>query len=210
MNSLFWHFSWPLYCDVLSTFKMHKSQHIFSMMLILAWLKRTKWGLSGIAFFPRFLSFIVFAISKSPQGYASAALQHAQLGKKAGCHFCELAAAERRGKMTQSSEKWFGWWGWGLMRGRLQRSPAPRQMCLGVTLHPQPNESPNRCLTSGPGCHASQTHTCTHQPCKDMHTHCTIYHYIRKSGSTRGQTKALMFTLMWLWPKIPREISLYL
>lgn len=55
--------------------------------------------------------------------------------------------------------------------GRLQGSPAPRQMCLGVTPHPQPNESPNRCLTSRPGCHASQTHTCTHQPCKGMHTH---------------------------------------
>lgn len=47
-------------------------------------------------FFPRFLSFIVFAISKSPQGYASAALQRAQLGKKAGCHFCELEAVQRR------------------------------------------------------------------------------------------------------------------
>ena len=46
-------------------------------------------------FFPRFLSFIMFAISKSPQGYASAALQRAQLWKEAGCHFCELAMVEK-------------------------------------------------------------------------------------------------------------------
>lgn len=107
--------------------------------------------------------------------------------------------------MTQSSDKGFGWWSWGLTRGRLQGSPAPRQMCLGVTSHPQQNESPNRCLTSRPGCHASHTHTCTHQPCKAMHTHGTIYYYIGKSGSTRGQTKALTFTLLWLWPKITKQ-----
>lgn len=126
--------------------------------------KRTKRGLSGIAFFfPRFLSFIVFAISKSPQGYASAALQPAQLGgKKAGCHFCELAVVEKReNDAIIRKVVWMVKLG-PYKGGRLQGSPAPRQMCLGVTPHPQPNESPNRCLTSRPGCHASQTHTRTH------------------------------------------------
>lgn len=50
----------------------------------------------ALLFFPRFLSFIVFAISKSPQGYASAVPQCAQLGENARCHICELAAVERR------------------------------------------------------------------------------------------------------------------
>jgi len=64
--------------------------------------------MASFFFLSRFLSFIVFAISKSPQGYTSAVPQHAQLGKEAGCHFCELAA-RRGGQMTQSSEKGFGW-----------------------------------------------------------------------------------------------------
>lgn len=38
----------------------------------------------------------MFAISKSPQGYASAAFSVQHRGKKSGCHFCELAALERR------------------------------------------------------------------------------------------------------------------
>ena len=143
-------------------------------------------------FLPRFLSFMVFAISKSPQSYASAALHMRNRRERRDV----TSVNEPRwtgGRMTQPSEPWSGWWSRGLARGRLQGSPAPRQMCLGVIPHPQRNESPNRCLTSRPGCHASQTHTHTnthtrtHQPCKDMHTHSTIYYYIGKIGSTRGQ-----------------------
>lgn len=52
----------------LNTLKMQKELHIFSIKIILPWQKGTNRGLSGISFFPRFLSFIVFAISKSPQG----------------------------------------------------------------------------------------------------------------------------------------------
>lgn len=160
-----------------------------------------------MAFFfsSRFLSFIVFAISDSPQGSASAAPSVHKREKKSGCHFYELVMVERREKWRNHQTKGLGWWSWGLTRGRLQGSPTPRQMCLGVTSHPQQNESPNRCLTSRPGCHASHTHTSAHQPCKDMQAHGTINYYIRKSGSTRGQTKVLTFTLMWLWPEIIRE-----
>lgn len=147
----------------------------------------------------------MFAISDSPQGSASAAPSVHKREKKSGCHFYELVMVERRGKWRNHQTKGFGGWSWGLMRGRLQGSPTPRQMCLGVTSHPQQNESPNRCLTSRPGCHASHTHMSTHQPRKDMQAQGTINYYIRKSGSTRGQTKVLMFTLMWLWPEIIRE-----
>lgn len=156
-------------------------------------------------FFPRFLNFIVFAISKSPQGYASAASLVQNCGKKIWMSLLWTSHGGEKGKMTQSSEKGFGWWSWGLARGRLQGSPAPRQMCFGVTSHPQQNESPNRCLASRPGCHASHTYPCTHEPCKGIHTNGTIYYYIRKSGSTRGQTKALTFALMCLWPKITKQ-----
>lgn len=96
---------------------------------------------------------------------------HTTREKKSGCHFCELVTVERRGKMMQSPDKGFGRWGWGgLTRGRLQGSPAPRQMCLGVTSHPQRNESADRCLTSRLGCHTSRTraHTHTHTA---QHTH---------------------------------------
>lgn len=49
--------------------------------------------------------------------------------------------------------------GLGAFRGWLRGSPAPRQMCLGVTSHPRKNESPDRCWTSRPGCHASHART---------------------------------------------------
>lgn len=60
-------------------------------------------SLRSLFFPPKFLSFIMFAISDPPPppgGYASAALRRAQLEKEAACHFCELATVERRGNMT--------------------------------------------------------------------------------------------------------------
>lgn len=158
-------------------------------MLILPWgEKRTKWGLSRIFFFSRFLSFIVFAISKSPQGNASAALQLAQLETEAGCHFCERATEERRENDAIIRKKvWVVKLGAFMKGGRLlQGSPAPRQMCLGVTPHLQLNESPDRCLTSGLGCHTRRTH----KPCRDTQKH--TVQFITHKGSGRG-------TLMWLW-----------
>lgn len=52
--------------------------------------------------------------------------------------------------------------------------PVFRQMCLSVTLHPETNESHNRCLTSEPGCHASQTHPCA--------VHTAIYYHRTHEG----------------------------
>lgn len=150
-------------------------------------------------FLPSFLSFIVFAISKSPQSNASAAIHMHNWGERRDVTFVN-SPQWTRGKMTQSSEEWSGWWSWG-RPGRLQGSPAPRQMCLGVIPHPQPNESPSRCLTSRPGRHASQTHTHKHT----SHAQ-TFHYYIREIGSTRGQAKVLILTLVWLWPKITKQI----
>lgn len=99
----------------------------------------------------------MFAISKSPQGYASAAFSVQLRRKKSGCHFCELATLERRGGDDATSRA--PTVGLGAFRGWLQGSPAPRQMCLGVTSHPRKNESPDRCWTSRPGCHASHART---------------------------------------------------
>lgn len=89
-------------------------------------------------------------------------------GKKSGCHFCELAVLERTwegaGDDAISRERvWAGGAGGvlgGLVRGRLQGSPAPRQMCLGVTSHLRTNESADRCWESRPGCPASHAKMC--------------------------------------------------
>lgn len=103
----------------------------------------------------------MFAICKSPQGYASAAFSVQHRRKKSGCHFCELAVLERRrggggGDDATSRARAVGL---RAFRGWVQGSPAPQQMCLGVTSHPRKNESPDRCWTSRPGSHASHART---------------------------------------------------
>lgn len=83
--------------------------------------------------FSRFLSFIVFAISKSPQGYASAAFSVQHRRKKSGCHFCELGALERRsGGMTQPAG--LGRRGWG-PSGAGCRDRLHLGRCASVSLH---------------------------------------------------------------------------
>lgn len=186
------------------TLKTPKAECILSAVLGLPGQKSTKWGI-WLFFLPGSWVSLCLPFLTLPKALHLLLLVCTRGEKKSGCHFYELVMVERRGKWRNHQTKGFGWWSWGLTRGRLQGSPTPRQMCLGVTSHPQQNESPNRCLTSRPGCHASHTHTSTHQPRKDMQAHGTINYYIRKSGSTRGQTKVLTFTLMWLWPEIIRE-----
>lgn len=135
----------------------------------------------------------MFAICESPQGYASAAFSAHNQGEEIWMSLLRTshgAEKEEEGSsggggdaITGQKERGRGWGAWrvggfgrwgcgGRNGGRLQGSPAPRQMCLGVTPHPQRNESANRCLTSRPACHAShtRTHTHTHSNAR-MHVH---------------------------------------
>lgn len=68
----------------------------------------------------------------------------------------------------------------GLWKGRLQGSPAPRQMCLGVTPHARPNESPGQMFNVKAGLSRRPRHArAPTSRCKDMHARSTNYHYIR-------------------------------
>lgn len=148
---------------------------------------------------PGFLTFIVFAICESPHGYASAAFSAHNQGKEIWMSLLRTSHGVGSGSgegVTQSPDKrrgarWggFGQWGWsggGRNGGRLQGSPAPRQMCLGVTPHRQRNESANRCLTSRPACHASYTQRETERESEGEDNAC-----MHTENKKRGQAKEL-------------------
>lgn len=129
-------------------------------------------------FFPRFLSFIMFAISKSPQGYASAVLQRAQLGKEAGCHFCELATVERRENDANITKVvWVVKLGpcEGQVAG-IACTSADVPWCHSTSAAEwitQQMFNVKARLSRQPNTHIAHTHIS--QPCKDMLTYSTIY-----------------------------------
>lgn len=93
----------------------------------------------------------------------------------------------------------------GLWKGRLQGSPAPRQMCLGVTPHARPNESPGQMFNVNI-CHAGQD-THVHRPA-GAKTRMQAVQIITTSGCGSARDQTTTFTSMWLWRQKKQKYGL--